>query len=424
MVCCFLRYILVTRLIQIPQLTANLTSTQPRRLFIPLAMIMVMVALALARLAYGLLVPSMRFDLSLSVQQAGLLGTATSLGYLLFVLPAGIVTRRYGSRRIILSGFLCVLLGFTGLAIAGALYWLVLWMALLGIGTAFIYTPVITFIVGWYPDRRGLVLGLVNSGIGLGVFVSGILVPWLISIGGQDSWRSVWALFALITAVVWVAAMAIVRDPKISETSVNPVSPQKESLFASSTVYKHPAIRLLAACYFILGFTYIVQAVFMYSYAIESGVSAAVAGRLSSVAGFLSILAGFGWGVISDRIGRANTLMICFYSSSVATFIPVLMPTVIGFTIHYLLAGSMVSGLFATILAATSESVLPQEVPIAIGFVTVFFAFGQLMGPLVAGLIIDHIGSFGSGFVLSAGTMLLGGLLAFKISLMHRSVVK
>ncbi len=40
-----------------------------------------LVAIVFARLAYGLILPPMRDDLGLSYRQAGTLGTVTALGY-------------------------------------------------------------------------------------------------------------------------------------------------------------------------------------------------------------------------------------------------------------------------------------------------------------------------------------------------------
>jgi MFS family permease len=339
-------------------------------------------------------------------------------GYLLCVLPAGYLTRRYGPRRIILGGLLCATVGFSGLYVAHSFAGFVILMVLLGIGTAGIYTPVVTFIVGWFPQRRGFVLGMVNSGIGLGVFISGILLPWIAGGSRADGWRQAWLLFAVLSMVLLVMAYRIIRNPVQFSGAVaqNPPAAAKRDSFFSSEVYRYPSVRLIGLCYFILGFTYIVQAVFMYSYAIESGVSRTTAGQLSSVAGLLSIVAGFFWGTLSDVIGRSATLIICFTSGAIATLIPVFFPTPAGFAIHYLLAGSMISGLFATILAATSESVPPREVPLAIGFVTALFAVGQLLGPIVAGWIIGSSGSFGGAFIFSATTMLAGSVIAWQLS--------
>lgn len=375
-----------------------------RWVYIPLAMSVSMVALALARLSYGLLLPFMRDDLSLSFQQAGNLGTATSFGYLLLVLPAGYLTRHYGPRAVILCGLCLMMAGFTGMSAAHGYSLLLLWMVILGIGTALTYTPVITYIVGWFPERRGLVLGLVNSGIGLGVFGCGLIIPLIAPAESGPGWRAVWGLFAVITFLVSVFGFLLFSNP----AAVRSGSLAKANM--KSSIYQSRPVRLAGACYFIVGFSYIVQTVFMYSFALDSGVDEKSAGAMASLGGLLSLFSGLIWGTLSDYIGRPATLFLCFSGAAVATFTPVLFPTESGFLVHYVLSGLTVSGLFATIVAATSEYVHSTQVPIAIGFVTTLFATGQLMGPAVGGWVIDYSGSFSTAFVISAGSMLAGAL--------------
>ncbi len=377
-----------------------------RWVYIPLAMAVSMVALALARLSYGLLLPFMRDDLSLSFQQAGNLGTATSLGYLLLVLPAGYLTRHYGPRSIILCGLGLTVVGFAGLSATYGYSVLLLWMVILGIGTALTYTPVITYIVGWFPERRGLVLGLVNSGIGLGVFICGLVIPLIAANESGHGWRVVWGLFAVVAFLVGVTGFFLFRNP-----DATPRGSVADAVLAGS-VYRSRLVRLAGACYFIIGFSYIVQTVFMYSFALSSGIDEKSAGAMASMGGLLSLFSGLIWGTLSDYTGRPATLFLCFSGAAVATFTPVVFPTESGFLVHYLLSGLTVSGLFATIVAATSEYVKSSQVPIAIGFVTTLFAIGQLIGPAVGGWVIDVSGTFSTAFIISGSSMLIGALTA------------
>jgi len=248
-------------------------------------MLMTLCALSLGRLVYGLLLPGMRHDLHLTRQQAGNLGTATSMGYLLFVVPAGYVASRFGPRASILAGLLVLAIGFAALALSDNFYLLAFLIMLLGLGTALLYTPVVSMVVGWFPHRRGSMLGLANSGIGIGVFVTGFYVPWLMTRAGEEGWRVVWMSFAIFTALVMLAAFYVVRNPpgSVLDTGVTAedhavVKKQHRQQFFAGSVYRSPAIRLIAAVYAVLGFTYIVQAVFIYSYALESGVPARVVG--------------------------------------------------------------------------------------------------------------------------------------------------
>ena len=67
-----------------------------------------LVVIGFARLAYGVILPSMREDLGLSYQQAGILSTVTALCYVCFVLAGGLAAARWGARASILFGMLTV----------------------------------------------------------------------------------------------------------------------------------------------------------------------------------------------------------------------------------------------------------------------------------------------------------------------------
>lgn len=149
----------------------------------------------------------------------------------------------------------------------------------------------------------------------------------------------------------------------------------------------------------------------MFSFALESGVDPIMAGRLVAVMGLLSIFAGPSWGWAADRIGHANALLICMMLSCVATILPVLQANTSTFIVHYVLMGASVSGLFTSILAASTSTVKPQHAAMAVSFVTVFFALGQLLGPAAAGLLIDWQQDFRLTFTLSSSLLIFGAIL-------------
>lgn len=51
------------------------------------------------------------------------------------------------------------------LNLVSAYGWLLMAMVLLGFGTAFAFTPLISLLGSWYPERRGTVIGFSNSGV-------------------------------------------------------------------------------------------------------------------------------------------------------------------------------------------------------------------------------------------------------------------
>ncbi|MDP2284972.1 MAG: MFS transporter [Pseudohongiella sp.] len=376
-------------------------------LLIALGMLSTLVAVVFARLAYGLVLPSMRENLGLSYAQAANLGTVTAIGYLSVLLYAGVFAGRHGSKKAILLGMLFACAGFSGLSISTNYGLLMMCMVLLGFGTAFTFTPLISLLGSWYPDRRGTVIGFANSGVGIGMLISGALVPALTQANPSEGWRQVWMIFALSAAITGLLIAAFLRSPPVSQSG----SSLKQGLLS---VYRSPHVVIMGLIYGIVGLTYIVQTLFMYSFTLASDVPAITAGRLVALMGIISVFAGPAWGVAADRIGHANALVICMLLAMLGNLLPVIWPTTPVFALHYILIGLSISGLFTSILAASTSTVQPHLAAMAVSFVTVFFALGQLIGPAVAGVLIEWQQDFRLSFGLCAALLLLGTALSHR----------
>jgi MFS family permease len=390
-------------------------------LMIASGVLVTLVTVALARLSFGLILPPMRQSLNLSYEQAGHLGTATALGYLCLVMVAGALAARYGGRLAILLGLVCVILGFAGLSMASEYKQLLALMTLLGIGTAFAYTPLISLIGTWFPARRGLVIGLLNSGVGTGMMSAGWIVPYLAQLDVDHGWRWVWMLFAGVAIGALLASLAFVRDPPRPARSPRALT-TAERRSARMAVFRNPYVVIVGIIYGIVGMTYIVQAIFMYSYALAANIDPDVAGALAAFMGVLGIVFGPVWGSLSDQFGRGQSLTLSMLMAFVSTLVPVLSPTLYGFATHYLILGVAVTGMFTSSLAASTERVNVDQAPLAVSYVTMFFAAGQLVGPSAAGWLIGVTDAFRFTFGVSAGLILLGALLSFQLTRLPRSV--
>ncbi|MBK4738458.1 MFS transporter [Noviherbaspirillum pedocola] len=381
----------------------------PPALMIASGMLVTLVAVAFARLAYGLILPFMRQSLGLTYQQAGNLGTASALGYLCFVMAAGMLAARRGGRFAILLGMLLTTAGFAGLAAGGSYAWLAACMLLLGLGTAFSFTPVISLLATWFPKRRGAVIGVVNSGIGVGMLLAGALVPWLNTAHPVSGWRLTWGAFGLVSLMAMVSSYAFLRNPP------RPAAAATAARTQAAPVHRNPHVVTVGMLYGVVGLTYIAQSVFMVSFALASGVPPTTAGRLAAMMGLLSVFSGPGWGWVSDRAGRAASLTAAVSLNLCGTLVPVLWQTQSAFFMHYLIVGLTSSGMFTSVLAASSERVEPQQAPLAVSFVTLFYAAGQFLGPALAGVMIEEAGGFRTAFATSCVILASGVLLCLRL---------
>jgi MFS family permease len=370
-----------------------------------------MVVIAFARLAFGLILPPMRADLGLDYQQAGLLGTITALGYLCFVLVGGIAAARWGARFTIVFGLVSVAAGFAGLSVASAYPVLLVLMALLGFGTAFSFAPMVSLLATWYPERRGLVIGCMTSGVGLGTLLVGLLVPLLYGWFGDSGWRMSWGSFAVAAMSVAVLVILFVRDPPRAVLGEGEKPPSADKW----QIYRSNRVLTVAVVYGIIGMTYIVQTVFMVSFMVESGHAESTAGRYLALMGLLSLAAGPLWGWLSDRWGRGNALTASMALVTLAMALPLASQSLLTFFLHFLLMGVSVNGMFALIQASATDQVTARYIPIAFSFVTVFFAAGQLVGPALAGWLIDFTGDFRFAFGLTFAVLAAGAYLTLRI---------
>ena len=370
-----------------------------------------LVVIAFARMAYGVILPSMHTDLDLSYQQAGILGTINALGYVLFVLAGGVAAARFGARSTIVFGLLTVALGFGGLTLASD-YWLLLTlMALLGLGTAFSFAPMVSLLATWYPEKRGLVIGLMTSGVGLGMLLVGTLVPLMTHLFGDNGWRVSWGIFCAVAVVVAVLITLFVKDPPRLATDLSESPPSDDKWL----IYRNHRVVTVAAVYGIVGVTFIVQAIFMISFMVVEGHNEATAGAFMAMMGLLSIAAGPLWGWLSDHWGRSNALTTSLALVTLAMGLPLVDQSLLTFFLHFLLMGLSVNGMFALIQASATDQVAPRYIPIAFSFVTVFFASGQLVGPAVAGWLIESSGGFRAAFGFTFVVLLAGVYLTLRI---------
>jgi len=376
-----------------------------------LASMMVTICISgFGRMSYGILMPYMKDSLSLSYQQAGMLGTSTALGYMGMVLVVGIMAAKWGSKRLVVAGLLLLAAGLLLLYYVDHYFLALVGMVILGVGTAFGYTPLVNIVVGWFPTNRGLMIGLLLSGMGLGTLIASMLAPVFNSWFQDNGWRYLWLLFAAVSIGTTLIAIKALKDPPVVSDKNRE---KRNSLFRE--VYFHRSVMLVAFIYGLIGFAYLIPQSFIFSFILDVGINEQAAGRIMAIGGITSIISGPIWGAISDKIGRKPSLCMTLFIAGISVLIPIYFPVIYGFTASQILWGFTYVGMLSLTQALSTEQIHQSYASIALGYVTIYFAGGQILGPGLGGVMIDYMGGIPAALWLCFGLLASALLLSTKL---------
>ena len=184
-----------------------MTLRKPSSLRVGLLVVAIVIAganLRAALTAVGPLVGEIRADTGISSGAAGLLTTLPLLCFAALSLPAPALARRFGLRRVLTGGLLLLAAGIA-LRSAPGVVALFAGTTLLGLAIAVGNVLLPSLVKHEFPAYTGLLMGVyitvMNSGAALG---AGVSVPLAQQGFGWRGALGVWALPALLAALVWV----------------------------------------------------------------------------------------------------------------------------------------------------------------------------------------------------------------------------
>jgi MFS family permease len=376
-----------------------------------------MSGLGFGRFAYSMLLPSMRESLRFNYIQMGLLSGGILLGYLLFSFVSGMLATRFGSKRIVIVSLLCSTLSMFFLSRLSGFFPLLVFTFAMGAGAAGAHISMTTLPMVWFEKQRlGRALGIVTGGTGLGIIVTGLLLPYLLSTLGREAWRQCWALLALVTFLVAFTGFILLKE-KPDQIDPNPFSLYENKEHIPSTVKTNGlTLHTIFIIYFIFGFAYIIYATYFVAYMIEGiSIPEKTAGRIWAIFGWMCIVSGLVWGFLSDRLGRRRALLWNNGIISLALLLPLTFHQTFLLGVSAFLFGFTFLGTVAIIAASIGDQVGERRASVY-GLVTLIHGIGQFLGTTFGGYFKDLTGSF----QLTLFSSLIGFLLCFVLILFNK----
>ena len=368
--------------------------------------------------AWGVMAKALVVQWHWSKADAALPFTVATAAFAITMIFAGRLQDKVGPRLIAALGGIVLGCGLAASSLAKSPALMLVTFGIVGgIGIGIGYSATTPPAIKWFPaTKKGLITGVVVSGVGLAAVYISPLAQWLLKRAGiQNSF-----IYLGVGAMVSVALLAQwLRNPPAGyqpQAAASAASPTKAPLAARANVdwsemlrtsqfYRLWLMFILAASaglMIIAHVAIIAKEQAHWEWGFVPVVLLAIfnsAGRVAS-------------GVLSDRIGRTQTMVLAFLLQSCNMF---------AFS-HYtssglLMFGSAFTGLcygtiFTLMPAATADFYGVRNLGVNYGFVFTGFGVAGVFGPLLGGKIRDVTGSYSTSYTLSAVMLLVGTALA------------
>lgn len=341
--------------------------------------------------------------------------TVASIVSALFCIPLGALVDRVGPRRVALAGVLLITAAFAaiGTATGTTANWLLLWtiIALAGLG---VQAPVWTSAVATrFSASRGLAFAITLCGASISAAVFPLLATRLID---AFDWRTAFMALAAIWAVIVFPVLLFgfrgARDHgKTATVALAENSPPLSGLTFSEGLRSSALYKLLLAGGF-FSFTAIAALVHFVPILKGAGATPLAAAGMASLIGIFSIVGRLATGLLLDRFPGHHVGALVFL---LPIAMAVLLLTSGGHPVSQAIAaaalGFTVGSEVDVIAFLASKHFGLRSFGALYGALVAALTLGTAFGPLTAGIVFDHYGSY-QPFLLAAMVLMAISALA------------
>jgi len=336
------------------------------------------------------------------------------------MLFAGKYIEHFGPRNVTIVGGILTGLGWLLASFATSVPMLyVLYGVIGGIGVGIAYGVPVAVAARWFPERRGLAVGLTLLGFGFSAFFTANIAAYLIgAYGVMTTFRIFGIAFIILTVLL---ALPLKFPPAgwkpAGGAQPAPVAGQAVTCeFRRGEMLKTRSFYALWACYFIGCLAGLMAVGIAKPVGSDIGIEAGLA---TILVGVFAIFNGFGrpvFGALTDNLTPRNTAMISFILIAFVSVLMWLVPTVPVYILAFVVLWGCLGGWLAIAPTTTGCYFGTGDYPRCYGVLFLAYGAGAIAGPQLAGFIKTSTGSYigvfpyvmvlaGIGFVI-AFTML------------------
>jgi MFS family permease len=347
--------------------------------------------------AVAAVAPLMVAELQLTWVQLGSLIGLYMLPGAVFALPGGVLGQRFGDRRIVVASLAMMVAG--GFVTAAAHDFVVAAAGRLvsGAGAVLMNILLAKMVADWFTGRElSTAMGIMLTSWPVGL---GIATATLGALATHASWRMATVVTALVAAFGLVLIAFVYRDPPRAADHAAKAAERRVRLSGRE-------IGLATSGGFAWGcFNASLVAIIAFGpgLLIARGVSLPDAGFVVSLAIWLTIVSVPIGGLLTDRLGRPNLLIVA--GSLVAAFFTLLLPALTHPMLAFCLVGLAIGAPPGALMALLPKAVASERLATTLGvYYTTYYVVIAVV-QLTAGVVRDVFGSPAAPIVFAALVM-------------------
>lgn len=327
------------------------------------------------------------YDLS-STEQSILVAVPILLGSVMRI-PVGILTEKYGGRKMYTGLLLFLVLPLLASGFANSYLTLLICALFLGMaGTAFAVS--MTFVSKWTPkEKQGTALGI-NAMGNAGTAIAAFTLPSIALMWGVE-----WVFWGLILPVLVMAGVIWFYTPETPSTNTN------RTVKGELSILKYKNTWILSFFYFVTFGLFVAMGIYLPTLLMNThDLSAVDAGMRAAGFVLAATFARPAGGYIADKIDPGKMLSFIFIGIIICGFtIAFSLTNIFVLTVASLLL-AVVSGAGSGVVFKLVPSIFPQSTGAATGIVGAAGGLGGFFPPIMLGVIHDAMSTYTIAFLL------------------------
>jgi len=319
----------------------------------------------------------------------------------------GTALHKWGDRKVVIISVIIFGAGLLALSTINNLFHYYLYSGIMGLGlTGIGPMPASNVITHHFHEKRGMAIGIMSAGVGLGglVFsplISSVLLP-------AFGWRLVYIILAVFAWLVLIPVIALALTPE--KTSAGSTDADDSVLH---TVSKHTGLTLKQALgsrvfwliIFVVFFSQLSQVGAIQNqvpYMNDLGFPAELASLCLGLIGLCSAIGKYLFGWLCDHIkaNHASLIGIVLQAAGIIILLNISSTSPAALAVSYALVLGLGTGAWLpTLSMMVSENLGIKEYPKILGAALLSYAVGTACGPLFTSLVFQQTGDYKIAFI-------------------------